>query len=581
MRSGGRRSCVGIRERRVAFTTSLPVVAASSAIAARELVLARAAVKRRDHRLDEADGAVERARITPLFEHVRLRDVPGAELRGLVEVGGQTYGRRDLGELGREAEIRRCVERRVAAEHEERVNLVRVDVRRELLDIGRLVDLGDVGGGVQMDRRADVAERRVGRVGERMNARRLAGSDDDDRATLVRDDLLGDRRDPHRGDAGGDRRVGEGRGEGAEVDGALGRELLAEREEVALDVTCRETQAMVGVATGRREVRLDDVEAAHAVARLMDLATDGERARVAQHAGFGLEEIAVERQDGLRLREVVDHVDRLAERDPRAFAHVRLVDRGVRVEARVRELRFDRVAEAEERRADARRDEEAHLRAGVAGRLLQRVREEPGPLVLRRLGALVAVLAADVADAIRIVEIEDRGLRAEIRLAAVRRVIRVAFELGRAVLVHLGEDADDFAALHPRGRVVVGNSGRRVLDLLRVRDELLDRTTAAFERREGDTAAGELEQAAAIDLPGRLGLPLRAGIEHRIGDVGHRRPRSSARPCLRASAGTPRSRLHARSRGSPCSRGSSRTSSRCRRPWPRSETGLVCSSMAP
>ena len=43
-------------------------------------------VQRRDERLDDRHGAVVRARVAPAFERMRVRNVPVAQVRGLVGV---------------------------------------------------------------------------------------------------------------------------------------------------------------------------------------------------------------------------------------------------------------------------------------------------------------------------------------------------------------------------------------------------------------------------------------------------------------------------------------------------------------
>ena len=61
-----------------------------------DLVRGMPAVKRRDHRLNDRGGPVERARITPGFEKMRLRNLPLAPLRCFVRVEAQVDSRLHL-----------------------------------------------------------------------------------------------------------------------------------------------------------------------------------------------------------------------------------------------------------------------------------------------------------------------------------------------------------------------------------------------------------------------------------------------------------------------------------------------------
>jgi hypothetical protein len=444
--------------------------------------------------------------------------VPRGEDRRLVEVSREADAGGDLLQRVGEGGIGRRVVGRVAAEDDEGVDLAAVDVDGERLDAHRLVRLVRVGRLVQVNDRAEVREPLVEGVSEGVDARRLARADHDDAAAAVGDELGADLVEPLGVDTFGRLAGGDGPGERAHVD-PLAREHLAERQEVALDVTGGEAQAVVRVGARGREVRLHHVEAAHAVGRLVQLARQGEAARVAQHARLRLEEVAVERDDDLRLGEVVDHRDRATEGDAAAFAGVRFADGGVRVEGRLGELRLHRVAEAEEGRADGRLAEEAELRAAVGREGLELVAY--GALELLGLGddALLAVDHADVAGAVGIVELEDRRLAAKVAGAAAARVLGVAFELGRAVLVHLGDEADHVAALGPGGAVVVGDARGRVLDLLVVRHHLLDGAAAGLESGDRGGAGAELEDAAAGDAgAGRGGLGPIVGGHRLAGD---------------------------------------------------------------
>ena len=59
-----------------------------------DLMLSADAVERRDHRLDDGDGAVDGPGVAPAFQRMRQRQMPGAERRGLVAVkaGMEAFG---------------------------------------------------------------------------------------------------------------------------------------------------------------------------------------------------------------------------------------------------------------------------------------------------------------------------------------------------------------------------------------------------------------------------------------------------------------------------------------------------------
>ncbi len=181
------------------------------------------------------------------------------------------------------------------------------------------------------------------------------------------------------------------------------------------------------------------------------------------------------------------------------------------MEARVGEPSEDVFANTEERRRDRRLREDAELRALVAVVRSEDRRErllEVFPLgfvggdIHRRA---VATTCRDSAlerrgRAIGIVEIEDRRLGDEVGGAAAGGVLRVAFDLGGAVLVALHEETQRFAATARDGGEVLADPGDRVLGRPRVWKDLLDRTTdAAFEPEQRGDRGAELHEAATVE----------------------------------------------------------------------------------
>ena len=171
------------------------------------------------------------------------------------------------------------------------------------------------------------------------------------------------------------------------------------------------------------------------------------------------------------------HEQRLAEREPRARALVLVVDRRVGVEARVREALPSAPRRRRKSASCVGSREDAQARAAVRGEL-------------RRVSASSAASSSayGLRRALRAWACaRDRGRRDRaprparaVGRAEARRVIRVAFDLGRAALVAVHEQAERLAAAVQHRRVVraarpaITSSG-----VVRVRQDLLDRAADA------------------------------------------------------------------------------------------------------
>ena len=152
-----------------------------------QLQRAASRVKWLNQRLNNRDGAVIGARITPRFQVVRFVDVPVAKLCRLVIVQTEMDAKRDVGIFERigKTQIGRRVISRIAAENRQQIHFPCPHVARQIAQRLGLVDgIGIDGVGVN-DGLADVAERRIHRVRERMHNGRLMIAGNDDRRAPV------------------------------------------------------------------------------------------------------------------------------------------------------------------------------------------------------------------------------------------------------------------------------------------------------------------------------------------------------------------------------------------------------------
>ena len=85
-------------------------------------------VKRRNERLDDTYGPVEGPDIAPRLEIMCLGDVPMAEFSGLVFVLPEMDSQANLQKLLSKLQVRRGSENRVAAQHQQHIDLAGFDV---------------------------------------------------------------------------------------------------------------------------------------------------------------------------------------------------------------------------------------------------------------------------------------------------------------------------------------------------------------------------------------------------------------------------------------------------------------------
>ena len=153
-----------------------------------------------DQRLDDAERASDRARVSPRFEVMRAGNVPGRLDRCFVDRVPERDRLRDLRHARGEVEIGGGIEDGIAAQDDERLDRARVhrgDDRGERADARkrRILRL------VVADRLARVAEKRVQRAARGVDGRGLAFPGHDQPRAAVRQKILGKRVDPARVDS--------------------------------------------------------------------------------------------------------------------------------------------------------------------------------------------------------------------------------------------------------------------------------------------------------------------------------------------------------------------------------------------
>ncbi len=209
-----------------------------------------AAVDERPYlRLQDRGGAIEGACVAPAFEHVQGRQVKSHALGGLVDICRELDRQRDARHCRGEPEIARRVVDRIGVENYQGIHLAAVHVA------GKLANPRAVAG---IDRnRFDIAqggarsaERRVDRVRERVNSRRLLAAGMDEGDTAMCGEVAGNRFDPERVLP-----VTPCRRAGADGSG--------DRPQRDLDLLRLQHKAVVGNSAHKGRRRLDCVDPAH------------------------------------------------------------------------------------------------------------------------------------------------------------------------------------------------------------------------------------------------------------------------------------------------------------------------------
>ena len=255
-----------------------------------------------DQRLDDAERAADRARVSPRFEVMRAGKVPGRLDRCFVDRVPERDRLRDLRQGRGEIEIGGSIEYRIAAEDDERLDRARLHGRDERGQRAharkhRVLRL------VVADRRAGVAEIRVQGAHRGVDGRGLAFASHDQPLAAVRQKVLGQGVDPARvdpGDAGCRQARGSGVGR---------RKARSERGEEGRDLPALETEPMIRHRSRQRVDPFNGVEPVHLAAGGSRTPSGREASRVTDHFGIGQERVGVEGKDDRRSIEPEHEVE--------------------------------------------------------------------------------------------------------------------------------------------------------------------------------------------------------------------------------------------------------------------------------
>ena len=465
-----------------------------------------ATVQRGDERLNDRGRAVERAGIAPRLQVVRRRHVPRRRARGFVGVEARIQRDRHLLERGGELEVRRGVVAGVSAGDHERA------------DVPPPHRVGELG-----DRTVARREQRIGvphgiaRCADRAVQRRRGGARrrgqpvarDDDRASAMRREVPRETGDPRgvRRSAGVERRAAGDR--------------LVERAEDGGHLARPRREPMVRRNAGGRVASLDRVDPVHRVARPTHAPPVGDLSRVPQMERTGAHRVGVDRHDEVGAREVVDR--------PLAGGGI---DQGrVEVDAGGGVARADTIEQRQHRRR--RRWLEQQPQPGAVGPRLpaQDVRIEcPGALDPRRR----ASAPRDVAPAIRIVELQHRGLLEDPRGAETRRMVGIAFDLHGPAFAALDDQPGGVSAELHRGRIVERHAGRQFRRRPEVGNDLARWLGA---RRAASRQHGGAEQLHERSAGHVVGAVCRHGSKRNHGSAHLRQPFIDGTPCSRSGSG--------------------------------------------
>lgn len=460
-----------------------PRLPAPAAEHGRQLVRGTSSVRRLDERLNGAGRSVVGAHVAPRFEVVRLRQMPVAPHGGFVLVQTEMNARADPVERLREVEIGRGGIDRIGPHHDEQVHVAARHVANQFAKRPGLVLRRRRHGFNIRHRAARVVEGLVDRVRQRVDDRRLAVTGNHQAGSAMLFQILNDGVEPSRRlllrfDAGFD---------------AQRRRQLSREE---FDGRRRERQAVIGRRAGDRWNRFYRVQPVHGLEPGRYPPPRREVAGVAHAARPPAENVGVERNHHVRLGEVVDAFNVLAERPLRALQGVVPPNRLIRMPARqgkerkqVSELRRER-----RRRDGSGQDPEAGaLRCPVLFQLSHHGRRKRVP------AARAAEVLHDLR-AVRIVEIENRRLREAVGSAQAGGMLGIALHFDRPAHVALRQQAEAVAAKRHGGGVEQRPARNHFLGRLHIGHDLLGRLPrAGGQARQGKGRAHQPEEVAAGD----------------------------------------------------------------------------------
>jgi len=404
---------------------------------------------------------------------------------GEVEVGGRAVGR-------------------IRAQNEQPVDGAFVHRRHQRGQVGVARSAG-VRRLVVSHGRADVAERRVQCVDRGVDLRRLAIARDDQARAAVIEKVPGDRLHPV---------VVDVRGRGAARERqfhALRRQGVPQPGHERRNATALYPQPVVRVGGRERVNTVDGVVPEHLLRAVLARPPGlGVAAQVADAVALGTQEVGVQGEQNPRPFQVVEGVVVIAGGRLDAAVDVLVADRlpghpaslGIAFEKRRLEAQH-----RGRRRRFGQNSQSGTVRGG------SEVALGPGGDELVPGGRLVA--ESHRLRAIRVVEIEDGGLRPDARRAARRRVEFVALDLGRPAVVALHDEPEGAVAERHRGGVGQRNAGNHALRSVDVGNDV-------FHRPADDLAAGEPGQGGGGAQHRQHGAPADSVLEQlrrRLGGV--------------------------------------------------------------
>ena len=249
---------------------------------------------------------------------------------------------------------------------------------------------------------------------------------------------------------------------------------------------------MVRLRAGRTRRALDHIQPVHLAG--IGIAPLGEIPRVAREAGEArVQEIGVERENYVRIFQVVLRLHRLAERQLRAFEHVVAVHRLVHMPLGLRISLEQRTQLVGQRRRGYRRRQDANARALQsllhAQRSAQRIDQITPGADIAQVGEGLRTIG--------IVHAQDRCLGENIRPAETRRMPVVAFNFGRAIKMALHQNRAGISAQRECGGEEQRPPGNHFFRLPDIRDDRLQRLLGAGGHAgHGQRRAHQLQESA-------------------------------------------------------------------------------------
>ena len=332
-------------------------------------------------------------------------------------------------------------------------------------------------------RRADVAERLIDGVRERVYGGRLELARHDNRSAAMVLQVFGDGSQPF---------FSQGAGSGGCLSTA-GAKRRSETAREPFDVGRTDRQPVLRLRSGQRRRALDHVKPIHPLRVVGHPPAVGKVTGVADHRRADTEKIGVERHDDVGLVEVVDGVagraGRLTQAQPSTIGRDRIIlmPMGLRV---VLENCCDQFRERRRRNRFGQNPQPRPL-----GRLLHGKRRLDGGLK----GAPGTYLAA-IGHGLRpigIVEAEDGGLREHVGGPKARRMLRISFNFGRPAHMAFDQNRSRDAAERNRARKEQRPARHQILWLTDIRNDLLGRLSRARpDARERERRAHQLEEVA-------------------------------------------------------------------------------------